>query len=205
MFVFKQLFKFLKVCCSIQCCQKWVCQTLSLIFVFIKKSFFTKFNIIYTCKCIFGINMQRQVRVHIPHEGGWGIQGNINFHKWWTHCCQKWVCQTLCLIFVFIKKWFRQNLILFKLENVFFGVNMQRRCEGTFPMKEGGEYRQTLNFAFDKLLPKVNLSNSFSNFCSHKKWKSPNFDIIYTCKCIFGISMQRQLRWHIPHEGGWGI
>jgi hypothetical protein len=70
-------------------------------------------------------------------------------------------------------------------------------------MKEGGEYRQTLNFAFDKLLPKVNLSNSFSNFCSHKKVISPNLILSILANVFLGLVCNGSCECTFPmKEGG---
>ncbi len=41
------------------------------------------------------------------------------------HCCPKWVCQKLSLLFIFeSEKWFCQNLLFFLLASTLFGVGV---------------------------------------------------------------------------------
>ena len=69
-------------------------------------------------------------------------------------------------------------------------------------MKEGGEYRQTLNFAFDKLLPKVNLSNSFSVFY-HLKSDFIEFSYFLILSSVFfGVAMPHSYTGSFPRMGG---
>ncbi len=56
----------------------------------------------------------------------------------WTHCCHKWVCQTLSLIFVFFIKKFLLILLFFFTCKHIFGVGMLHSCGCMFYGKEGG-------------------------------------------------------------------
>ncbi len=56
---------------------------------------------------------------------------NLKFHLWWTHCCQKWVCQSLSPFFN-IRRSLHWILLIKKNSNEIFGVGMLHSCMHAF-------------------------------------------------------------------------